>query len=69
MLHSWCREAHEQQAQERNADQEAGSSGRPAAGDGNSSTLDWQQYPEAAAAVVIFHELIMKIKRILLTYT
>jgi hypothetical protein len=30
--------------------------------------VDWAQYPEAAAAVVIYHELIMKIKRILLVY-
>jgi hypothetical protein len=33
-----------------------------------SGAVDWAQYPEAAAAVVIYHELIMKIKRILLVY-
>ncbi|GBF89021.1 hypothetical protein Rsub_01520 [Raphidocelis subcapitata] len=45
--------------QEQEQGDEAGSSGRG---------VDWAQYPEAAAAVVIYHELIMKVKRILLVY-
>jgi hypothetical protein len=55
--------------QEQDQGGEAGSSGRgggaAAAGAGG---VDWAQYPEAAAAVVIYHELIMKIKHILLVY-
>jgi hypothetical protein len=54
------REALAQQQQEAEArGEEPAASGRG---------VDWAQYPEAAAAVVIYHELIMKIKRILLVY-
>jgi hypothetical protein len=37
-------------------------------GGGGSGAVDWQQFPESSGAVVIYHELIMKLKRILLTY-
>lgn len=62
----------QQEAADRRAagDGEAGPSGRAAeaTGGGGGKIVDWQHYPEAAAAVVIYHELIMKVKRILLTY-
>jgi hypothetical protein len=30
--------------------------------------VDWQQHPEHAGAIVVHHETILKLKRILLTY-
>jgi hypothetical protein len=30
--------------------------------------VDWQQHPEHTGAIVVHHETILKLKRILLTY-
>ena len=49
-------------------DQEEGPSQPGPSGRQTGAGVDWAQHPEAAAAVVIYHELIMKIKRILLVY-
>ncbi|KAI8468914.1 MAG: hypothetical protein J3K34DRAFT_470424 [Monoraphidium minutum] len=62
-LNRIMREAKEEQEEE-----QAGSSGQAEGAGGVGGGFDWQRCPEAAAAVVIYHELIMKIKRILLTY-
>lgn len=59
----------QQQQDAAGGDGDAGAAGGEDDADADeAAAVDWQQHPEHTGAIVVHHETILKLKRILLTY-